>query len=530
MNLYGTYNDINDITHEPVSLQFNGFGNLQPLEVVDSTNLQIIPGIPNTTEDFYTTPPQNRGFYLKCINTNLIIKSNFFTASNILKKVSIRQLRSGTTESGSTGNADITIPFTFYYDTIITNSPSFVVSSFGIFTVTSIQISGINIINGTPQFSYTCSVNNMGNYFYPSPYMTSLLKVNNNTVTTLNETQLSKMNDGTFLAGTSATFPNPVNITSSITSGSLANIFSKSISLSMTARNIYGQTEFTPNPSISMIIDGLSNALITNTTSNPTSIQTISNNNTFLSGFRIWSNSNVPLGTGNSRYGYGTNNETPYSSSTYSHAWDISTSDYNNELQVFSGKYRTKGTSTDGYLNYTSYYYDSGTPNTYNYSSIDTSGYRYATYVWNINPNSSISYNKLEFKVVGISPTPTVTSPDYQTYINGNLIKLYYRLERSTEISPVGGSTQSTVWIDGNSVIDPLSSSNFRIDPSTSTLRGGYTLYTEPRVLGTDTNFDVVIPTTTVLSGQTVRVYLRFGLPMNFNCSFSYIQARISAV
>ena len=522
MNLYASYNDT---TPEPVSLQFNGFGKIQPSSTVSSTNLDIIPF---SASDFYTVPIQNNGFYLKCTN-KITIKSAFFSASNSLQTISIRQFRSGTTGSGSTGNADITIPFNFYYDTPITINPSFTSNTFAISSVASTQISGINIIYGTPQFGYTCSVNNMGDYFYPNPYMTSLLKVNNNTVTTLDETQLSKMNDGTFVAGTSQTLRNPVNITSSIVSGSLTNTFSKSISLSMTARNIYSQIEFTPTPSISMIIDGQSHALISNTNSNPSSIQTLSNDTIFRTGYRIWSNSNVPLGTGNSRYGYGINNETPYLSSTYSHAWDISTSDYNNELQVFSGKYRTKGSSTDGYLNYTSYYYGLGALNSYNYSSIAASGYRYVTYVWNVNPNSSISYNKLEFKVVGISPTPTVTSPDYQTYISGNLIKLYYRIERSTEISPIGGTTQSTVWIDGNSTTDPLSSSNFRIDPSPSTLRGGYTLYTPPRILGSDTNFDVIIPPTTVLSGETVRLYLRFGLPMINDTSFSYIQAKISA-
>jgi hypothetical protein len=517
MTLYATYNNT---TPEPVSLSFNGFSKTQPSTTATSTYLNITP---SSTSDFYVGGAvQNTGFYLNCIN-NITINPSLFTPSNLIKTVSIRQYRPSTTPSGSTGNNDITIPFQFYYDTAISINPSFVSNTFNLNTVNTAQISGINIIYGTPTFNYTCSVNNMGNYFYPSPYMTSSLKINGTTtVATINETLLSKMNDGVFEAGVSTTFSNPVNITSSITSGSLSSTFSKNISLSMVARNIYGSIEYTPNPSINLIIDGPSYSLITNTTSNPTSIQTLYNDNQFRTGFRIWSSPNVPLGNTN-RYGT-SGNTVPYSISTYNHTWDISTSDYNNELQIFSGKYRTKGTSINGYLNYTSYSY-----NTYNYSTITTSGYRYATYVWQINPdNQSVTYNKLEFKIVNISPTPYITSPDYRTYIDGNLIQLYYRLENSTSIDPTGGTKQSTVWIDGNSSTDLLSNANFRIDPSPTTLRGGY--YTNNLYGSSDTTFNVLIPPTKIESGDNVRVYLRFGLPMNVNTEFSYIQARLSVV
>jgi hypothetical protein len=361
-------------------------------------------------------------------------------------------------------------------------------------------------------------------------------------------------------------------------STTLNTSFNKSITLSVTASNFIGNTTFSPNPVINVICDNPSYLLITNTLKNPTTINSISSNET--TGYRVWS---APVSIPNSEtymppmYGYN-NNTISYTKFKYDHNWNLKSNtntitingttysniDATQELQIFNGFYQSTGsgsytnginnTNVVGYINYSTY-----NNNTIDYSSLaglvsdtsqKTTNYRFATFVWDYN-NSSITNNFIftlkNFKYNGSTPTDMPISADGVSYlVSGastfkNRIFLHYRVEQYDDtniyINPQP-SNSSTIWVDGNStngtnsgtlssdINNPaqINSGNYYDDSSKNVIRA------PPSVSYTISGSDLVITVSSILyidSSRKRYIYCRIGLPMNANYAFEYVTLKI---
>jgi hypothetical protein len=114
-------------------------------------------------------------------------------------------------------------------------------------------------------------------------------------------------------------------------------------------------------------------------------------------GYRVWSGQSNSLSV--PPYAY--LDTTPYSSIPYDNSWDISSGSGtyipNQETQIINGAFRSKGTTQQGYFNYSNFFYNATTKNTVNYSAISGTGYRFATFVWQAGVYSAKNYNTLSF-------------------------------------------------------------------------------------------------------------------------------------
>jgi hypothetical protein len=211
-------------------------------------------------------------------------------------------------------------------------------------------------------------------------------------------------------------------------------------------------------------------------------------------------------------------NGSSYALTPYNNSADLTT---NQELQVSNGKFTTPSGQTLAYKNYTSYYYNSSSLNTANYSAI-TTGYRYATFAWRITPKAPDTYTSLIFNLINSSPITIISN---LAYAGSSQIQLFYRIENSASAIPTNlGNPLSSAWINGN-----LQSGT----PANSTTYVTPTDYTQPATYGlinadTSGQFSVFIPPLIINSGTTVYLYCRIGIPFASAFSFSYITATIS--
>jgi hypothetical protein len=199
------------------------------------------------------------------------------------------------------------------------------------------------------------------------------------------------------------------------------------------------------------------------------------------------------------------------------------------ELQVSNGRFTTPSAQLQSYLNYNGYKYTNSLSNTLDYTSISSTGYRYATFAWRLSVPAS--YTQLSFTMRGISTngTPITVTIDVNgvAYIGSDRIYLYYRFEDAATPVPTDGGNFSSAWLDGNSVTaNPTSTGNyFNISTPTTT----YCALLPPvtRSAGVAT-FPVFCLPTSLLAGQTINLYCRIGLPMAAAISFSTVSATIS--
>ena len=164
------------------------------------------------------------------------------------------------------------------------------------------------------------------------------------------------------------------------------------------------------------------------------------------------------------------------------------------DLMLYNGLYTT---NPSAYINYTTTYYSNTLTNTVNYSSINKTDYRYATFAWKITSSTT----PINFITINLKNSSILTGDGISWYTDSGKTKklyLYYRVEdtaASSSLNWSSGGTISTPWIDGNSF------------DSTYKLNGGYsTGQTYPSTnenINTPTPMANTLQTTRTLSGLT---------------------------
>ena len=496
----------NSVNTEGPTLTFGGFGQAAPSQVSQS-NITVAS---QSITDSYV-PTERQGFYLQTA-TLLTLNSGIFVASQYDYLVTVNEIQSGSKTGSKT--------FTFQYDNPITTAPIITGLTFNFTSISYIVVSGVNVIYGTPQFSVTTVVNNMGNYYYSSP----LLNYNSAIIgswTPATETDLTAItpavSGGTFNTGT-------ITFTRTLTSASLLTTYSNAITLSATANNIYTISASRNAISIPAIVDGPSVALIYTTLSQTITAASLTKSVEVI-GFHVTS-----AVAGAASVPPFNNSGTPYASNAYVNSANISSTE---ELQVSNGKFVTpaSGKPINSYINYGTYYYTATSLNTVNYSGIAATGYRYTTFAWKLIAVGD--YTTLNFRIYN---TSGITLNNGFAYAGTTDIRLYYRIEDSASSAPTSAASYSSGWINGN-VYNPDSDT-----PCNSATYFSPTDYnTTPLTFGilaakattgssggsTYINFPEFTPAMTI-GTQKINIYCRVGLPMDKVCAFSHITAILS--
>jgi hypothetical protein len=399
--------------------------------------------------------------------------------------------------------------FRYQCDNIITSNPTINSITAQINGDYYAPISGVNVLYGRPVYNVTTVMTNMGTYYYKSP----LLNYNSAplSISTNSEVDATNITSGL----TSGQFANQITCTNpTITSASLATIYTNIITMSGIANNVYGSSASVSATPISAIIDGPSHTLVYTTLAQ--TIQTLSSA-VSKTGYRVSSATagaaNVPPFTASG---------TPYANTSYNNSTDITTTQ---EVQVSGGKFTTPSGASYSYQNYTSYYYNNSSLNTVNYSSIAASGYRYATFAWQIEANNLTPYGALSFTM---TTTSAITVTNNLAYSGSSPIYLFYRIEDASSPTPTDASNLSTAWINGNSQAGTEATSGNYYEPDDYTSAPYFGLDTVS-VNGTvATTFSVFIPPLTIPSGKTVNLYCRIGSPMATAFSYKYVSATLT--
>ena len=201
----------------------------------------------------------------------------------------------------------------------------------------------------------------------------------------------------------------------------------------------------------------------------------------------------------------------------YEDSSNISTS-YSNELQLVNGVYTASNTLA--YLNYSPYYAPTGYSYP-NYTSIYTDGrIRYTTFMWYIGVNPSIK-NFAYFKITS-NNFPNTNIAGFNTYTGG--ITIQYRIIGSTYPSSSTGNTSA--WLNGNTF--NTGNSSYINFTSLYNAAGGTTgqNITPFGTINTDQFNRLIIVSDSYgnrLGTGLFNLYIRIGLPINSNYSFSNI-------
>ena len=461
----------------------------------------------------------------------------------------------------------------FYYDPIADNKPTFGSTPLTttIKTANFVQISGIWVLHTSIAFTATTMIaSNIGNYFYNS---TNILvyKVESSlasaiTSVSIDEKTLTNATSSSGSVGyTGATklisYPITFTNTGAAATGNIATTAygPATIFVNVTAYNPKTATEITTYTATSstnaypVFIDQPSYALtLTTSTTYPTtpkSLPTTLATATF--GMRVWTGDSANTITSTTTAGTTakllsvTSTRTGYvtASNIYDNAQSIiytsgTGSNYNQDLQLCNGLYVAKS-YTDAYKNYNNTYLkNNGTSNNFNTldyssnSSISSTGYRYATFVWQC---AAASCSNVYFIINGFSTALNIpTTGTYQnipcyTYNSATQpILIYYRFEDTAAFNVGGGAKfgsfgatayYNTGWVNANVSSPPLSSSNYSSGNETGGLKSTATLDGTSKIL----TISAAGPSVTL----TANVYLFcvIGLPMNTNLGFTSVKA-----
>jgi hypothetical protein len=478
---------------------FSGFPSAGSPAAATANGITLTP----TVIDTYIAQATNQqGFYLQGNNTITLGNTTFAASSNAYKIAVFQQ-------SSFTGNAS----FTYAVDNFLTAAPA--LSSIGTNfygAVPSTFVSGVLVIYGTPIYVASTVVTNMGTYYYANPLLTY---TGSTALTPGTESNLSRVISGSNAGALSnlVYFSNTV-----LTSGSLNAVFRSSITLSVTANNSYGTSASLVATPIPAIVDGPSYTLIYLTL--PQTLSTITRGGASVRGYHVTSGFVYP-GAIASVPNFTAAGNTPYVNTAYNNTSTILGQE---ELQTFNGFFQSITGSSNGYLNYAGFRYDTTNFNTVDYSAISATGYRYATFAWNITSNLT-NYTGLVFTFNSVSPAVTVSAN--LAYISGTLIQLYYRIEDSNSPTPTSLASFTTSWIDGNTTAGtPAGSGNYYLPTDlTQALNYGLTSVTA----GTSPVFTVRVPASlAVTANNRFRLYCRVGFPMNVIAKFDYVSASMS--
>jgi len=213
---------------------------------------------------------------------------------------------------------------------------------------------------------------------------------------------------------------------------------------------------------------------------------------------------------------------TPYANTAYDNTANIASLQ---ELQVANGSFCTPSVHAFAYSNYTTRLYDATNLNSANYSSISSSGYRYATFAWIISPASPAVYGTLLFT---LTTTSTLAVTNSLAYAGSSPLQLFYRTENTASSAPTSGASLSSAWIDGNSTTGTQLTSGNYFSPTLYTSAPNWGLNSVTVNGTTTTVFNVKIHPLNITSGMQMRLYCRVGLPMGEACRFATVSATIS--
>lgn len=506
----------------------NGFPASIPLSLTQSS---MTVSTTNVYDNFAASIAAYQGFYLNTSN-NVTIKSGIFQPNSTIytfKTVSY-QSTLGAVTSNQTQQ-------TFYYDTpqgtatVTDLTFNYVTSP----APTNTYVSGVRVISGTPQFSTITGTFNLGQWFYISPLVT-LSNIIGPTITSITNTDttniISGLSNGQFLPATRVVFSN------ALTANSLATTFASSIGMTAVCSNVATTSALLAAANISSIVDGPSVTLIGTTL--PAALQTL-NSGVPASGCRIWSFSSfdttnvyVPpyiFGCNGTNYSY---TNYLYDTATF-HSYSLVDAaapfPLVKELQVANGYHVTKGTRKDCYINYTNMKYNATSVNNVDYTTITTSGIRFASFAWK-TASSGTNYSALTFilNYSSASSSPLSLSNNLVIF-TGTPDKLYvfYKIEDQASILPTNGTSATSVWLDANGTLGTAASALTYYVDSTGNytqIRGGVT----SGATSNATSFtfpNVFIPSFATI-GKDVRILCRIGVPMNYNFAFTTISATLS--
>jgi hypothetical protein len=469
------------------SAVFNGFNQSVPTAAT-SNGITLTPSVSDT---YSASGNGFNGFYLQSSNTIALSP----TASPNQYTLSVSQ---------STGGS---ASYLFYFDTIQVANPTVSSTAFS-FTSnpSSVQISGVYIVYGTPTYTLTTTASNIGNYFYRSPYLNYTNKLNGTTLQTYNEAAITNVTSGI----TAGQITGPITATNtSILSVSLASRYGNSIQFSTNANNFFGSSTAANATSIPSIVDGPSYTLVYTTLAQ--TLRTLTSG-TLATGFWVSSGTVNPS---NILLVPDITNGVIYANTAYDNTASIVSSQ---ELQVSNGAFTTPGAQSYSYLNYSTYYYTNTLLNTVNYTSPSNyNGYRFTTFAWRL---SAATYSTLSFKMNGTSTQ--LSNVNSVACIGTTPILLYYRFEDANQAAPTGPANISSAWLNGNSITGtPTTSGNYFLSNTNYWANLGLS------ITSTATTFTVFCLNNTI-STQTVNLYCRVGLPMSSSISFSTITALIS--
>jgi hypothetical protein len=542
------------VVRQGPNLKFYGFGST--LQQTSSTlNNETIS---TSITDSYNTTSGSDGFYLQSANTLQItsLGSAGIVASPNPYSFNLYYLSytGSTGTSGYTGVTGVTGTVqtpSFYYDGVI-GAPTISNNIVNVTDASNVQVSGINFIYGNVKYIIDTSANNMGDYFYSQPLLTyqfvSGTYTSSNFPTT-GLTQITSGYDSTNKLFTTGTLGIRATQTDSAVQNQSTLFYTGTITNRVTANNILSSSTISSyNTANQYIIDISSNNFIKNTALYPSTINGIGystpsgGTTTAKPGYRVWSQTVDPS------YVY-----VPAITSTivatipYNQSWNLTSTgsgnaggyDATGELQIFKGTIGSKGATTFGYLNYSSYYYGGASPNTFNYSGISTTvpGFRYVTFVYRCNEYSS-TYNNLTFYMNGINQSVVFDTTTNIPYVNSistsNQILLFYRIQDASNVTVFDNNHINTVWVDANLGGDgptKITSSNYYSYPDDgSGIRWGKKGTSNTFSSGT-LSFSVSIPPFTVpfdsggFTSGTIYIYCRVGLPMTTYIGFTNVSA-----
>ncbi len=419
------------------NVKYDGYPISTP-SAFSSANIAINTNAPT---DYYNSSTSNplAGYYLTCSNT-VTLKSPVFTASNSQTVVTLIQTQYQT--NGTTANNTQTSNYTFYYD-VYSSTPSITSITIGLRSLSTYVISGVYVASGDIGINATSIVNNIGTYFYNS---NQIIDYTNSTGQ--KETNLSNIGTHSSSLSNTITFTNNSSVYQNYSN------FSLGAQLNETVYSPTGSSSSGSSNTLNIVLDDPSYKLITSSNYPSVNGSYVGIGYSSTTGWRIGSGTATTIGS--SSYVSALPPTASYASTAYNNSQLLTT---NQDLQLFNGKYRSKGSSTQGYINYSSYYQTTSTFNTANYSTISATGYRYCTFAWKVNTNAS-NYTKVQFQLLG-NISNNVNNPDSLPNVGSTRLYLYYRIEDSANYSTFSASYRNTTWIDINNNVNGITSGNY---------------------------------------------------------------------
>jgi hypothetical protein len=516
---------------DSVSISYKGFDTTYNIPAGSTgTGICTIKADDIPVDSYADSSGYYQGFYLETSNNSITLKnpSTLFAASNQLNTIQLAYIRRNNAQNTST---DISYSsYSFYYDPYST-SPS--ISSFSASLTsmaTPIKISGVEIITGNIGLTGTTNVLNIGSYFYVNGAIITYS-------TGQTEAGLENMTTNPTLGALDAS----CIFTNASLSVAAPTTYAASASISVNAssvRNCVGTSVATTQAAVTfnMLFDPLSITLISTASKYPASFP----NTNGVAGIRVYSGQSNASGSTTTQTRFIPTFPNAIILTAYENSVVINDTttypNYSEDLQLFNGLIRTKGTTTQGYADYTANKISISANSALTYNTIqnaDNAGYRYATFAW-LCPVTAGTYSKITFTMCGVSSDITGVTTE-QPQVGGANIYMFYRLQEggtgnAGSIATSGNA--NTYWINAFGSSTSVSNTNIYLNSNPTSLGGDDTSLPSTFV-GTTLTMYCIIPSFVVsndiLGNAASRImYFRVGLPMAKDIGFEYITTSFS--